>query len=119
MRRRAMKTTIIWTGALLLASASIATADDGENIAMARVRLSTEPAVAKGCTRIGNVSDDSVKDLRKKIVRSGGDTGILTFSTDDMEMILAAVYRCPTPRSTAPKITPPPPVPPPPPRPAR
>jgi hypothetical protein len=119
VRRRAMKTTIIWTGALLLASASIATADDGEDIAMVRVRLSTESVVAKGCTRIGNVSDDSVKDLRKKIVRSGGDTGILTFSTDDMEMILAAVYRCPTLRSTTPKITPPPPVPPPPPRPAR
>ena len=112
-----MKTTIIWTGALLLPSVPIATADDGENLALARVRLSTEAVVAKGCTRIGVVSDDSVKDLRRKIVRSGGDTGILTFSTDNMSTILADVYRCPSPRSAAPKITPPLPMSPPSPRP--
>jgi len=117
MKRRAMKTTIIWAGALLLGSVSIATpiatADDGENLAMARVRLSTEAYVAKGCTRIGAVSDDRVKDLRKKIVRGGGDTAILTFSTDNMSTILAEVYRCPSPRSAAPKTIPPPPVSPP------
>jgi hypothetical protein len=117
MRRRTMKTTIVWTGAVLLTSASIATGiatgDDGENLAMARVRLSTEAAVARGCTRIGAVSDDRVKDLRKKIVREGGDTAILTFSTDNMSTILAEVYKCPSPRSAAPKTTPPPPASPP------
>ena len=78
---------------------------------MARVRLSTESYVAKGCTRLGSVSDDRVKDLRKKIVRSGGDTGIITFSIDHMSMILAEVYRCPAKSAApAPKITPPPPV---------
>jgi hypothetical protein len=77
------------------------------------VRLSTEAAVAKGCTRIGAVSDDRVKDLRKKIVREGGDTAILTFSTDNMSTILAEVYKCPSPRSAAPKTTPPPPASPP------
>jgi hypothetical protein len=77
---------------------------------MARVRLSTEAAAAKGCTRVGAVSDDKVKDLRKKIVREGGDTAILTFSTDNMSKILAEVYKCP-PRTTAvPKTTPAPPV---------
>jgi len=70
---------------------------------MSRVRLSTEPAVAKGCTKVGKVSDDSVKDLRKKIVRDGGDTAILTFSTDNMSTIHAEVYRCPPARSPAPK----------------
>jgi len=117
----AMKTRIFWTGALLLTSVSVAssiaigtaTGDDGENLAMARVRLSTEAFVAKGCTRIGAVSDDRVKDLRKKIVREGGDTAILTFSTDNMSTILAEVYKCPLPRSAAPKTTPPPPVSPP------
>jgi hypothetical protein len=107
MTRRAMKTTIIWTGALLFTSVSVATAEDGEHLAMGRVRLSTEAAAAKGCTRVGTVSDDRVKDLRKKIVREGGDTAILTFSTDNMSMILAEVYRCP-PRTAAPKTTPPP-----------
>ena len=109
-----MKTGIIWIGALLLTSGSIvtsiATANDGENLAMARVRLSTEPGVARGCTRIGAVSDDRVKDLRRKIVREGGDTGILTFSTDNMSTIIAEVYRCPSPRSAAPKTSPPAPV---------
>lgn len=105
-----MKTTIIWTGALLLTSVSLATADDGENLAMARVRLSTEAVVAKGCTRVGTVSDDRVKDLRKKIVREGGDTAIITFSTDNMSTILADVYKCPPRTTTVPKITPPPAV---------
>jgi hypothetical protein len=59
------------------------------------------------------VSDDRVKDLRRKIVREGGDTGILTFSTDNMSTIIADVYRCPSPRSAAPKTIPPAPVSPP------
>ena len=107
-----MKRMTIWTLALLLAPVSIATADDAaEDLAMARVRLSTEAFVAKGCTKVGTVSDDRVKDLRKKIVRSGGDTGIITFSTDHMSTILADVYRCPVKSAApAPKITPPPPV---------
>lgn len=108
-----MKTTIVWTGALLLTSVSLATADDGEQLAMARVRLSTEAAVAKGCTRVGAVSDDKIKDLRKKIVREGGDTAILTFSTDNMSKILAEVYKCPPRTTAAPKTTPAPPVSPP------
>ena len=90
-----------WTLTLLLAPVSIAMADDAEDLAMARVRLSTEAFVAKGCTRLGTVSDDKVKDLRRKIVRSGGDTGIITFSLDHMSTILADVYRCPT-KSAAP-----------------
>lgn len=93
----------IWTLALLLAPVAVATADDAEDRAMARVRLSTEASVAKGCTRVGTVSDDRVKDLRKKIVKSGGDTGIITFSTDHMSTILADVYHCPPPKSAAPK----------------
>lgn len=112
-----MKRTMGLVGTLLLASASSAAADDAEHLAMARVRLTTEPSVARGCTRVGQVSDDSVKDLRRKIVRSGGDTGVLSFSTDDLSNILAQVYRCPPPSSTAPRTTPPTAVPPPPPPP--
>jgi hypothetical protein len=107
-----MKRMTIWTLALLLAPVSIATADDvADERAMARVRLSTEASVAKGCTRLGSVSDDRVKDLRKKIVRAGGDTGIITFSIDHMSMILAEVYQCPVKSAApAPKPTPPPPA---------
>ncbi len=113
-----MRKTMIWVGTVLLASTSSATANEAEHLAMARVRLTTEPSVARGCTRIGQVSDDSVKDLRKKIVHAGGDTGVLSFSIDDMSTILAQVYRCPPPGSSSPRPSPPtaaPPAPPPPP----
>src|SRR5712691_10389236 len=114
-----MKTTMGLVGTLLLASASSAGADDAEHLAMARVRLTTEPSVASGCTRVGQVSDDSVKDLRRKIVRAGGDVGVLSFSTENMEIVLAQVYRCPAPASAAPRTAPPTaaPAPPPPPPP--
>jgi hypothetical protein len=116
--RLGMRQTMGLVGTLLLASASSAGADEAEHLAMARVRLTTEPSVARGCSRIGQVSDDSVKDLRKKIVHAGGDTGVLSFSIDDMKMILAQVYRCPPPGSSSPRPSPPtaaPPAPPPPP----
>ena len=116
--RMGMKRTTGLIGTLLLASASSASADEAEHLAMARVRLTTEPSVARGCTRIGQISDDSVRDLRKKIVHAGGDTGVLSFSIDDLKTIFAQVYRCPPPGSSSPRPSPPtaaPPAPPPPP----
>jgi len=102
---------------LVLASASIARADDAERVAMSRVRLSTDAAVAAGCARVAAVRDDSVKDLRKKIVRAGGDTAVISFGVADLDEIYAEVFRCaglpPLPRD----IPPPPPGPPPPPPP--
>jgi len=94
-------------------------AGDAENFAMAHVRFSTEAAVATGCTRLGQVMDDSVKDLRRKIVRTGGDTGILSFGPDKM---YAQVFRCagaaaPPASNTVPDIPPPPRGTPPPPPP--
>jgi hypothetical protein len=114
-------------GAILIVSVSAAWADDAETMAMARVRLSTEATVAAGCTLVGRVSDDSVKDLRKKIVRAGGNTGVLSFGIQDMSMIHADVFRCspptatPLPPTVPPGIPPPPPgqPPPPPPGPSR
>jgi hypothetical protein len=61
------------------------------------------------------VKDDSVKDLRKKIVRVGGNAGLLNFTSPDLSEIFAEVYRCS-------RTVPPPPAgppPPPPPGPAR
>lgn len=61
-------------GALLLAAplAGPAGADDGEKFLMARVRLTTEPGLVQGCSRVGTARDDDIKDLRRKIVRMGG-----------------------------------------------
>src|SRR5438132_5772127 len=84
---------------LLTLTASPAWADEAENFAMAHVRLSTEPTMATGCLRVGQVMDDSVKDLRRKIVKTGGDTGILSFGADQ---IYAQAFRWPGPKSTPP-----------------
>ena len=102
-------------------------AQDMEKVAMARVRFTTEPGLTQGCSRIGSVRDDSVKDLRRKIVRMGGNTGLLTFGgLEDLAVVFAEVFRCAEPPAAAPGTAParvpvPPagPPPPPPPPPAR
>jgi hypothetical protein len=119
-------------GALLLVTAALAgpaAAQDAEKIAMARVRLTTEPGLTQGCSRIGPVRDDSVKDLRRKIVKMGGNTAVMAFGgTEDLSVIYAEVFRCGDPPAAAPGTAPariplppagPPPPPPPPPAPTR
>jgi hypothetical protein len=112
-----MRARLLWASALLLGTASSAGANDAERFAMGRVRLTTEAGLIAGCTRIADVSDDSVKDLRRKIVRVGGDTALLTFGISDLEMIHAQVFRCARPASRPPDVPPPPPGAPPPPPP--
>ncbi len=65
-----------------------------EKVAMFAVRLTTEPQVLAGCQRTGRVSDSSMEDLRKKIVRSGGNAALLTFDSDDLGRVYAEVHRC-------------------------
>jgi hypothetical protein len=84
---------------LVLASAWPAAAQDPERLAMARLRLTTDPAQTRGCTRMGAVNDDSVKDLRRKIVRAGGNTALVIFGVEDTSRIYAEVFRCPTPEA--------------------
>ena len=118
-----MKTRIFCLIALLASVtpawvASVAPARANEELnAMARVRLTTEPALAAGCTRIGAMSDDNIRDLRRKIVRAGGNTAVISFNTTEMSMLLAEVFRCST-TPNGPSI-PHPPAGPPPPPPAR
>ena len=122
-------------GVLLITSVPLAGpagAQDLERIAMARVRLTTEAAFTKGCTRIGAARDDSIKDLRRKIVKMGGDTAYLSFGgAEDLSVVYAEVFRCPAAPAAAPGTAPagvpppppgkppapPPPGPPPPPPP--
>ena len=111
------------------AAAGPAAAQDAEKIAMARVRLTTEPGLTQGCARIGPARDDSIKDLRRKVVKMGGNTAILAFGgTEDLSVIYAEVFRCGAPPAAAPGTAPariplppagPPPPPPPPPAPTR
>jgi hypothetical protein len=99
--------------------------EEADRRAMAQVRLTTEPALLSGCTRLGVVTDDSVKDMRRKIVRAGGNAAIVSFPVDDLHRMQADAYRCsttakaPAASSTnAPADIPPPPAGTPPPPPA-
>jgi len=106
--RLAVLIVVVW--------ASSAAAQDATRLAMARLRLTTDPKVPVGCTTLGTVSDNSLKDLRRKIVRLGGNTALLTFPAEDLDRFQAVAFRCPS--STTPAgIPPPPPGPPPPPPP--
>jgi hypothetical protein len=99
----------------LLGYISSAGAQDSEQRAMTRVVITTEPALASGCAPMGTVHDDSMKDLRRKIVRRGGNIGVLSFRVDDLEIMQAEVFQC-AQLPPGPGIGPPPPPPPPPPR---
>jgi hypothetical protein len=98
-----------------LGAPSLSLANDAERHAMTRLRLTTESARTKGCTLVGAASDDSVKDLRRKILRMGGDTALLTFGIEDLSRIYAQVFRCAAPAAPAAPVPPPPPGTPPPP----
>ena len=108
----------VTTGLVVAASVSSAWAQDAEDFAMSQLRLSTEPSIAGGCARMARVTDDSLKDLRRKVVRAGGNTAVLSFTGDNLSMIIADVYRC-QPAARRPPNVPPPPLgsPPPPPPP--
>lgn len=92
---------------------------ESESKLMKQVRLTTEAAQTQGCIKLTIVSDDSAKDLRRKIVRAGGNTGLVTFGGSDLSLIYAEVFNCaplgpPTSTPAAPpSIRPVPPPPPP------
>jgi hypothetical protein len=111
-----MKRSAAFAALVIAVSVSSATAED-ERAALAQVRLTTDPRVPVGCTRVGLVRDDSVKDLRRKVVKAGGDTALISFPVEDLSRIEAQVFRCPPHTSTPSTIPPPPPGPPPPPPP--
>ncbi len=78
----------------------------GEEIAIPGVRLTTEASAVQSCTFVGTVVDDSVNDLRKKIIRAGGNSGLLSFGDN---MLVARVFRCPGPEpGTSSSAAPPP-----------
>ena len=79
---------------------------DAQDIAMARLRLTTDSSLTRGCTRLTAVRDDSLKDLRKKIVKAGGDTALLSFGQDDLSRISADVFHCAGATVSAPSASP-------------
>jgi len=59
-----------------------------------RVLLATDARQVAACERLGILSDTSPEDLRKKIIRMGGDAGLVTFDAADPDKMNAEVYRC-------------------------
>ena len=112
-----MMTRVGYVMVVLLATVSTAAAQDLERMAMARVRLTTDPAMTRGCTPLGSASDNSIKDLRRKIVRLGADTALLSFGIEDLSRVYAQVFRCQSAGALPPGAPPPPPGSPPPPPP--
>jgi hypothetical protein len=111
-----VKTPVLFA-ALTVALAAPAWAADAERTALGRIAFTTDATLTKGCTLLGRIKDDEVKDLRRKVARLGGDTAVVAFGYED---IVADVYRCPVARvpSLDPNVPPPPagaPPPPPPP----
>jgi len=88
-----MRSSITASALLVLALPSTVLAD-AEDTAMARLRLTTDSSMTRGCTRLASVRDDSLKDLRKKVVKAGGDTALLSFAQDDLSRISADVFNC-------------------------
>ena len=89
--------------------------EEAEKVALSRVRLTTERAQTAECSRLGVVSDESLKDLRRKILKAGGDTGVLAFEVDDPSKADAEVFRCTTANAQLGIPVPPAGMPPPPP----
>jgi len=108
-----MALRIALASVLVVLTASAAWAEDATRMAVARVRLTTDPKVPIGCTTLGTVDDNSIKDLRRKVVRLGGDTALLSFPANDLERMNAVVFRCPAsafaPTPTRPSAGVPPP----------
>ena len=93
MTRRA--TGVVGMLLLIATHAGPAAAQEAEKMAMARVRLTTEPGLTQGCERVGTTRDNSIRDLRRKIVKMGGNLAVLAFGgSEDLAMVYAEVFRC-------------------------
>jgi len=71
-----------WLMALALVGCAKAMSDEDRANA-ARVRITNNPEIARGCAFVGMASDDSIKDLQGKAARLGGDMAVVTIQTQE------------------------------------
>ena len=72
-----------WLTGLILTGC--ATALPGEQMAdAARVRVTTDRALARGCTFVGMASDTSETDLQRKAAWLGGDLAVVTMDSQEV-----------------------------------
>jgi hypothetical protein len=81
--------------AMVLVMAPAAWGQPIDRQTLLRVLLATDARQVAACQLIGIVSDTSPEDLRKKILRMGGDAGLVAFDGADPDRMNAQVYRCP------------------------
>ncbi len=79
---------------MVLVTAPAAWGQPFDRQTLLRVLLATDARQVAACQRLGIVSDTSPEDLRKKILRMGGDAGLVAFDLADPDKMNAEVYRC-------------------------
>ena len=72
----------VWLMVLVLVGCAKAMSDE-ERANAARVRITNNPEIARGCAFVGMASDDSIKDLQGKAARLGGDVAVVTMQTQE------------------------------------
>jgi hypothetical protein len=92
MRRALVAIVLVLT--TMLATDPAAWGQPIDRQTLLRVLLATDVRQVASCQRLGIVSDTSPEDLRKKILRMGGDAGFVTFDLADPDRMNAEVYRC-------------------------
>ena len=76
------------------------TMSDEEKANAARVRITNNPELTRGCTFVGMASDDDMQDLQRKAFRLGGNIALVTFQSQRASpyslqtYTTAEVYRC-------------------------
>src|SRR5262245_45054040 len=101
MARRALLAIVVLVGS----ATSVWGQQQFDRQTLLRVLLATDASQVASCQRLGIVSDTSPEDLRKKILRGGGDAGLVTFDAMDPDKMNAEVYRCQKPVVAAPITT--------------
>src|SRR5262245_12624880 len=56
---------------------------DEEKVRATRVRIVTNPEIVKGCQALGSATDDDIPDLQRKVLRLGGDVGLVTLQSGE------------------------------------
>jgi len=97
VRARRMLRRLAAAVPLVLAAGCASTDPDWRDVRMVR-----DPADVKGCTLLTVLKDEDMDDLRRRAVKSGGDTVLVTGSEAGNVPVLtqtryvADVYRCGT-----------------------
>jgi hypothetical protein len=83
-------------GFVLVGCTSTRVMSDEDRANVARVRVTKNAEMARGCAFVGTVSDDSIQDLQWKASQLGGNVAVVTMQTPHglRTSSTADVFRC-------------------------